>query len=46
MIVNVFDKPSREFYSFDRHLPEESAVDISDLISEVDKKFEINNAKE
>ena len=46
VIVNVFDKSSREFYSFDRHLPEESAVDISDLISEVDKKFEINNAKE
>ena len=46
LIVNVFDKPSREFYSFDRHLPAESEIDISDLIAEVDKKFELNNAKE
>lgn len=42
VIVNVFDKPSREFYSFDRHLPEDSALDISELVAEVDKKFEIN----
>ena len=42
VIVNVFDKASREFYSFDRHLPEDSAVDISELVAEVDKKFEIN----
>ena len=46
VIVNVFDKPSREFYNFDRHLPEESELDISELVREVDKKFEINNAKE
>ena len=42
VIVNIFDKPSREFYSFDRHLPEEAEVDISDIVREVDKKFEIN----
>ena len=41
VIVNVFDKPSREFYNFDRHLPEDSEVDISDLVAEVDKKFEL-----
>ena len=46
VIVNVFDKPSREFYNLDRHLPEGSEVDISDLVIEVDKKFDINNAKE
>lgn len=42
VIVNVFDRASREFYNFDKHLPEDSAVDISDLVAEVDKKFEIN----
>ena len=42
VIVNVFDKESREFYNLDRHLPEGSAVDISDLVSEVDAKFDIN----
>ena len=42
VIVNVFDRASREFYNFDKHLPEESEVDISDLIAEVDAKFDIN----
>lgn len=42
VIVNVFDRASREFYNFDKHLPEESAVDISDLVAEVDEKFDIN----
>ncbi len=46
VIVNIFDKPSREFYGFDKHLPEDSAVDISDLVREVDEKFELNNAKD
>ena len=46
VIVNVFDRPSREFYSFDRHLPAEGEMDISDLVAEVDKKFELNKAKE
>ncbi len=42
VIVNVFDRASRDFYNLDRHFPEESRVDISDLISEVDAKFDIN----
>ncbi len=42
VIVNVFDKPSREFYNFDRLLPAESKLDITPIIEEVDKKFEIN----
>ncbi len=43
VIVNVFDKASRDFYNFDRLLPEKSEVDISDIIAEVDKKYDINN---
>lgn len=46
VIVNVFDKPSREFYNFDRHLPEGTEIDVSDIIEEIDKKFEINTAEE
>ena len=42
VIVNVFDRASRDFYSLDRHLPEDSQVDISDLVAEVDAKFDIN----
>ncbi len=42
VIVNVFDRESREFYNLDRHLPEGSRVDITDLVAEVDAKFEIN----
>ena len=42
VIVNVFDRASREFYNFDKHLPEDSAVDITDLVAEVDAKFDIN----
>jgi len=41
VIVNVFDRASREFYHLDKHLPEDSAVDISDLVAEVDEKFDI-----
>ncbi len=43
VIVNVFDKESREFYNLDRLQPEESEIDISDIVKEVDKKFDINN---
>lgn len=46
VIVNVFDRTSRDFYDLDRHLPEGSQVDISDIVAEVDKKFDINNAKD
>lgn len=42
VIVNVFDRPSREFYNFDRHLPPDREVDITAVAEEVDKKFEIN----
>ena len=43
VIVNVFDKASREFYNFDRLLPEGTEIDISDIVEEVDRKFDINN---
>lgn len=42
VIVNIFDKASRDFYNLDRHLPEDSQVDITPLIEEVDKKFDLN----
>ena len=42
VIVNIFDKASREFYNLDRHLPEGSEMDITPLVEEVDKKFDIN----
>ena len=42
VIVNVFDRDSREFYNLDRFFPAEGQLDISELIEEVDKKFEIN----
>lgn len=41
VIVNVFDKESREFYNFERLMPEGSRVDISDIYKEVDDKFAI-----
>jgi ribosome-associated protein len=41
VVVNIFDKPSREFYNFDRLLPQEANEDISDIIREVDEKFNI-----
>ncbi len=46
VIVNIFDRETREFYSFDRHLPEGSERDISELVAEVDKKFALNNSAE
>ncbi|MBE6645638.1 MAG: ribosome silencing factor [Ruminococcaceae bacterium] len=42
VIVNIFDRPSREFYNFDRLMPEDGLVDISDIIEEIDKKYDIN----
>lgn len=39
LIVNIFDAESRSFYSMDRFLPAESKRDVSELLSEVDKKF-------
>ena len=46
VIVNVFDRESRNFYNFDRLLPDGSEIDISGLIAEVDKKFELNKKEE
>ena len=43
VIVNVFDRESRDFYNLDRLLPEDSECDISDIVAEVDKKLDINN---
>ena len=43
VIVNVFDKESREFYNLDRLMPEQTKIDISDIIEEVDNKLKINN---
>ncbi len=43
VIVNVFDKQSREFYNLDRLLPADALLDISELVAEVDAKFEIKN---
>ena len=42
VILNVFDKQSREFYNFDRLLPEGTCVDISHIVAEVDAKFDLN----
>ena len=42
VIINVFDRESREFYNLDRHFPEGSEIDISDLVAEVDAKFDLN----
>ena len=42
VVLNVFDRQSREFYNFDRLLPEASEVDISHIIAAVDAKFDLN----
>ena len=42
VIINVFDRASREFYNLDRHFPNESLLDISYLVAEVDAKIDIN----
>ena len=42
VIINVFDKESRTFYNFDRLLPTDGEIDISDLVAEVDAKLNIN----
>lgn len=43
VIVNVFDRESRDFYNFDRLLPPDSECDISDIVEAVDRKLDINN---
>jgi ribosome-associated protein len=46
VIVNIFDRESRDFYNLDRLLPESARVDITDIIDTVDKKFDINSKEE
>ena len=46
VIVNVFDRASREFYNLDRHFPIEGKIDISDLVKEVDEKLKIKDGEE
>ena len=46
VIVNIFDKESREFYGLDRLLPEGTEIDISDIVALVDKKLDINNSED
>ena len=41
VIVNVFDPATRQFYDFDRHLPDDSRCDISELVRQVDEKFDL-----
>ncbi len=42
VIVNVFDKESRSFYNFERLLPVDGRIDISELEKEVDEKLQTN----
>ena len=46
VIVNVFDKDSREFYNLDRLMPAGSEKDISAIVALVDAKLKINNTEE
>ena len=46
VIVNVFDKESREFYNLDRLMPAGSEKDISAIVALVDAKLKINNTEE
>ena len=41
VIVNVFDRESRDFYNLDRLMPRGAEKDISDIVAEIDKKLEI-----
>ncbi len=46
VIINIFDKESRDFYNLDRLMPEESIRDISYIEKIVDDKMKINNIEE
>ena len=46
LIVNVFDSEGRGFYNFDRLLPAECKLDISDIVKEVDEKYNINKKED
>lgn len=41
VIVNIFDRESREFYDVDRLYPSSARRDVASIIAEVDEKFEI-----
>lgn len=43
VIVNIFDKQSREFYNFDRLMPESGRIDMLDIIKSVDEKLGIRS---
>ena len=46
VIINVFDKESREFYNLDRLMPAGTERDISEIVKQVDAKLKINNTEE
>lgn len=46
VIVNIFDRQSREFYDFDRLLPKESQLSIEDIVAEIDEKLKITKIEE
>ena len=39
VIVNVFDRESRDYYNLDRLLPSGTECDISDIVREIDEKY-------
>ena len=41
LVVNIFDKQTRDFYSLDRLIGEECAVDIEDVVKEIDEKYTV-----
>lgn len=46
VIVNVFDRESRDFYNLDRLMPAGSEKDISYIVKQVDDKLKINSIEE
>ena len=46
VIVNVFDKESREFYNLDRLMPTGAEKDISPIVAKVDAKLKIESIEE
>lgn len=41
VIVNIFDRESREFYDVDRLYPASARRDVAAIVAEVDEKYEI-----
>lgn len=46
LIVNVFDRESRDFYHLDRLMPDGSAVDLKNEIEAVDLAYKVIQIKE